>query len=182
MNSVHYELSNNDIIKVIRRYDPTFNKNDIIEYPDLINYNLNLLVPRENDYKVIFFITGEHGYSKQGHWTCVCRKNNKILWFDPYGLQADAEEKWLSKNDRIRFRENKPILHEIVPKNQLVSNPFDYQSKKANISTCGRHVVSFIKFVCIDGHSIEQYHNYMEHIKRNTGRSYDEIVVDLYKL
>ena len=99
MNSVHYELSNHDIIKVIRRYDPRFNQNDIIEYPDLANMNMNLLLPRENDYKVIFFITGEHGYSgKMGHWCALCRKNNKILWFDPYGLQADSAEKWLSKN------------------------------------------------------------------------------------
>jgi hypothetical protein len=70
-----------------------------------------------------------------------------------------------------------------VPKNQFeVSNPFDYQSKKANISTCGRRAVRFIKFVCIDGRSIEQYHNFLEHIKRNTGRTDDEIVVDLFKL
>ena len=182
MNSISYELSNEDIVRVLRRYDPTFSQQDIIEYPDLIRMNIDLLLPNENDYKVIYFITGESYSGKMGHWTSVCRKNGKILWFDPYGLQADSEEKWLSKNDRIRFRENKPILHEIVPKNQLVSNPFDYQSKKANISTCGRHVVSFIKYVCIDGHSIEQYHNYMEHMKRNTGRSYDEIVVDLFKL
>jgi hypothetical protein len=101
MNSVHYELSNNDIIKVIRRYDPTFSQNDIIEYPDLIRMNIDLLLPNENDYKVIYFITGESYSGKQGHWTAIARKQGKIMWFDSYGLTADSEQKWLSKRDRI---------------------------------------------------------------------------------
>jgi hypothetical protein len=181
-NNVIYELSGDDMVRVIQRYDPTFNKQDIIEYPDLAKMNLNLLLPHENSYKVIFFITGEHGFSKEGHWCVIARKGGKVLWFDPYGLKADSEEKWLSKRDRIKFREDKPILHKIVPKNNLISNPYDFQSEKPNINTCGRHVISFIKFCNIEGHSIEEYHNYMESLRRNTGQSLDQIVVNLIRL
>lgn len=97
MNQVSYELSNHDIIKVIRRYDPTFREEDIIEYPLLIHCNIDLLLPNENDYKVIYFITGETYSGKMGHWTCICRKNGRVFFFDPYGLTTDSEEKWLSK-------------------------------------------------------------------------------------
>jgi hypothetical protein len=78
-NNVIYELSGDDMVRVIKRYDPTFNKQDIIEYPDLAKMNLNLLLPHENSYKVIFFITGEQGYTKSGHWCAIARKGGKVL-------------------------------------------------------------------------------------------------------
>jgi hypothetical protein len=152
------------------------------EYPDLVNRNLDLLLPNENDYKVIYFITGENRQTKEGHWCTVARKQGKITWFDPYGLQADSEEKWLSKRDRIKFREDKPILHEIVAKNELISNPYKFQSSKPNINTCGRWTCEFCIYCCIQGHSIRQFHEYIERMKRNIGKSYDQIVTDLIRL
>jgi hypothetical protein len=84
MNTIHYELTNKDMIEVLRKYDPTFTQHDIIEYPDLAKMNLNLLLPNENSYKVIIFITGEQVYTKSGHWCVIARKGGKVLWFDPY--------------------------------------------------------------------------------------------------
>jgi hypothetical protein len=182
MNSLSYELSNDDMVRVIKRYDPTFREDDIIEYPNLIRMNIDLLLPNENDYKVIYFISGETYSGKMGHWCALARKQGKVLWFDPYHLTADAEEKWLSKRDRIKFREDKPILHEIVPKNELISNPYQFQSSKPNVNTCGRWTCEFCIYCCIQGHSIEEFHNFIEHIKRNTGQSYDQIVVNLIRL
>jgi hypothetical protein len=182
MNTISYELSNKDIINVIRRYDPTFSQHNIIEYPDLAKMNINLLLPYENDYKVIFFITGENGFTKSGHWCAIAWKQGKVMWFDPYGLKPDAEEKWLSNRERVKFREDQPILHEIVPKNKLVSNPIDFQSEKLDVNTCGRWVCMFVIYCCFQRHSIQQFHEYIESIKLNSGLSFDAIVVKLIQL
>ena len=182
MNSIHYELSADDIVRVLRRYDPTFNKTDIVEYPDLINYNLNLLLPRENDYKVILFITNKHGLTTEGHWCVLCRKNGKVMWFDPYSLQADAERNWITPQKQRLYGENKPILHELVPKNQLVSNPYHFQSKRAGTNTCGRWCCEFIIHCCIKNHSIEQFHDYIENLKKHSGLSNDQIICKLVRV
>jgi hypothetical protein len=73
-------------------------------------------------------------------------------------------------------------MNTISCKNKLVSNPIDFQSEKLDVNTCGRWVCLFVIYCCIQRHSIQQFHEYIESIKRYSGLSYDEIVVRLIQL
>jgi hypothetical protein len=179
MNPLQYELSADDIIRVIKRFNLLFSRSDIIEYPQLIHYNLELLLPHQNDFKIVFFITNQMGMNKEGHWCVLARKNNKFVWFDPYGLTADSEKNWINVKKRREYGENEPILHEIVPKGKLEWNHFDYQKQKQNVNTCGRWCCFFAYFCCFLGHTLNEMQYFIKQQSRLSGLSYDCLICRL---
>ena len=121
-------------------------KNDvtIFDYTDLANVN-NIEQLFENSLNVIIFFPVENEF--QGHYTCMMYypDNHVISYFCPYGMSPMRNI--ILINYLKRFDENLlrllPNLIKIFCKNggKFLISSYPIQSKKNNISTCGKHCV-----------------------------------------
>lgn len=114
------------------------NKTRIITYPELYNFkNIDdVLEPYGN---VVILYETSKGY---GHWICVIKHNDKIEFFDPYGLPCDDQLEFISKKFRKENNENFPILSKMLYESgyKIVYNSEQLQKYSDDISSCGRHV------------------------------------------
>jgi hypothetical protein len=79
----------------------------------------------------------------EGHWSIIYKQNNNTLvFFDPYAFQMDEELKFSEYNLRKHGGEEMPHLTHLVEESnyKLIQNKVQYQKKKNDINTCGRHV------------------------------------------
>ncbi len=76
-----------------------------------------------------------------GHWVCMIKKNNHILYFDPYGKRPDDIIDSLDEDKKDELdMETKKLTHLLKNSGYIVDyNIFPYQKLGDNINTCGRH-------------------------------------------
>jgi hypothetical protein len=87
---------------------------------------------------IILFLTED---ANTGHWICLIKHENHIEYFDPYGGEKpDGERKWLTKAKLEELGQDEPFLTKLLKGHKVVSNPYQFQSECASVSTCGRHV------------------------------------------
>jgi len=150
-----YSLSDEDI----KLYLPDI---PILEYKDLADYqSVEQLLPEQN-YSVIILIETAN---KTGHWCSLSRRGNTLIWFDSYGLDIDAEFRYIPIKVRQTLHEDKKYLTKLVDCSNfdLVYNAHRLQSRKSFVSTCGRFVVLWLlKFN--EGYDLEKFYEYLDFV------------------
>lgn len=125
--------------------------------------------------------------SWMGHWTCLCRTvdddgNDSINFFDSYSIIPDDEKKKIDKsfmniigtteNYLSRLLWNARLKYDIV----IEYNEKKFQKMDRLINSCGRHVA--LRLI-LKEFSLRAYQNFMERLKLQYDRPYDEIVTIL---
>jgi len=147
----------------------------ILEYKDLLKYrNINDILPNDRDYFVLLYEI----QISSGHWTTVLNYNNTLEHFDPYGIKPDGELHWIGTYTRKRLHEQFPYLSKLFNESNMnvIYNHTRFQSYNALISTCGAHVTHRIYRFIHNNFDLDDYTNYMNHLKTEYKLSYDEIV------
>ena len=158
----------------IREYLP--NDNNIIEYSEIAKYNdINEMLPYPNSYKVILYEQEDN----DGHWATIKTDGPNIYYFDSYGNKIDHPLSW-SKDNNYRLGQGKHYLTNLLNKTnkQVQYNDVAYQAPSYDLATCGAHCVSFIK----SGKNLKDYFKMMKQLKKETGKSFDDIVVSKYSI
>ena len=156
----------------IRQYLPNAT---ILKYSDLCKYNdIDEIIPNEKDYAIILYEDSPN----RGHWTCICKLNNNIEFFDSYGGKIDNPLNWTPIEQRKQLNEDVPYLSNLIDKSNYdaIYNDVKYQGMKGGINTCGRHVINRLLYMLKLSLNSRDYYKLMEHIKKATGRDYDDIV------
>lgn len=162
----------------IRKYFPNAK---ILKYSELADiHDITQLLPQP---KSFFFLLYEHA-PNEGHWTVVNRYidngRDTICFFCSYGSKIDAPLYWNSQATNRQLGQDKPYLSHLLQKSgkRLVYNKVQYQSKQSPIATCGAFAVLWIKANIRDGFNLQEFHEWIADIKKETGLSYDEIVAN----
>jgi hypothetical protein len=158
----------------------------IIKYSELDKYNNILsLLPNPFDYVIILV----ERTLDNGHWVLLLRLKNKLFFFDPYGERPDKMLKYSSKQTRRILNMEYPhltrLLNNSLDQFKVYFSSFPYQKSDKEIQTCGRHLISVIKyFKQFQKHnpSLKSYKKYMDNLKKQLNLyDYDAVVSHLYK-
>ena len=153
----------------IRHYLPDAK---IITYPELKDYtDIKQLLPTIGSYFILLYLDSVDS----GHWTCLKRFKDGISVCCSYGTPIDGQLDWYSREIRQNMGEETPYLTNLVKMTNLnvFYNDIRYQTNRNyNIVTCGRWCLSFI----LNDKTLKQYYKMMQKIKKDTGKSYDDIV------
>ena len=146
----------------------------IIKYSDLKNYNnIEELLPEDNTFIILLV---ESSFNN-GHWIAVLRYNNKIEYFDSYGLKPSENLKWTKSVNKM-LGQGKEYLNMLFDKTPLdvIYNPIEYQEDKENVNTCGRHCI--LRCIAMKGlnMSLEDYYKFMNDMKKKFKSNYDKVV------
>jgi hypothetical protein len=162
--------SENDILRFIRPMNAK-----ILEYPEI--YNFKTIEELINPYGIVVLLyLIEENF---GHWVCLFKShNNKIEFFDPYGVFPDDELNFGSEVYKLNKKNvdrwlTRLLLNYMNNGNKVDYNEYQFQKFSKNIATCGRHCAFRIINKNI---SIDKYKKLMDELKKASGLSYDEIV------
>jgi hypothetical protein len=159
----------------IRKYFPNAK---ILKYSELANIqDITQLLPQN---KSFFFLLYEQSLNT-GHWVVVNRyKDNgrdTICFFCSYGSKVDGPLYWNSNAKNQQLGQSRPFLTELLQKSgkQLQYNRIQYQSKASPVATCGAFATLWIKANIRDNMNLQDFHDWIAEIKKETGLSYDAI-------
>lgn len=149
-----------------------------IKYSDLKNYSsITDLLPKNGSF---FFLLYEHR-PNTGHWVLLTRYDNKIEYFDSYGLEPSKPLTWNRPEINARLGQDRPYLNALFDASALpvIVNRKQFQSKKNGSATCGAWDV-FRQLSIKDGKSsLAQFQDKIDELRKKTGLSGDEIVSNL---
>jgi hypothetical protein len=148
----------------------------IITYSQLNDMNnIEELLPND---KTFSFMLIEDSPNR-GHWVGLSRYGDIVEFFDSYGGKPDSQLKWNSKEKNVKLGQGKHSLSRLLDNfnGKVVYNPVKYQEDASDVNTCGRHC-TFRILNMKDGKNLEEYYKYMNRLKNNTGKNYDEIVAN----
>lgn len=146
----------------------------IYKYTDLKNFkSIDDLFKKANYFFLLYLDS-----PSSGHWVCCIKKNNNLYFFDSYGYKPDNELSFVDCNKRKELGTAKTYLTDLFNKSDydISYNNFDYQNKKTNSQTCGRHCCFFLKNCINNNMDLEDYYKYMQELKKKYKKSYDSIV------
>ena len=159
----------------IRKYFPNAK---ILKYSELADIqDITQLLPQN---KSFFFLLYEQSLNT-GHWVVVNRyKDNgrdTICFFCSYGSKVDGPLYWNSNAKNQELGQSRPYLTELLQKSgkQLQYNKIQYQSKASPVATCGAFATLWIKANLRDNMTLQDFHDWIAEIKKETGLSYDAI-------
>lgn len=139
--SVNHALSNQEIKNKVG-----YNIN-IIRYSQL-NQCQNIEQCLSNGVCVILYETEPN----KGHWTVLLKTiddyGNQILeMFDPYGMDLEAEKRYIDNGFMKQNNMDHNILAKLLYECSIPSsyNQYHFQKMKDNVATCGRWVIARIK-------------------------------------
>jgi hypothetical protein len=150
----------------------------IIVYSDLSKINnIRQLLTNERDCVVILY----EEKKLSGHWTCLTREGDLFTFFDPYGIPVDSQLQWINMFQRYKLNEAVPYLSLLLKNEHYIYNRTNFQQDDSKIQTCGDHVCAFL-YCFIHCHmNLEQYQDYMKHLKKLTKQPYDYIVAEFIR-
>lgn len=154
----------------------------ILSYPELYKYDsIESLFSNGIKKVVILYLQEKNGNNMRGHWCLLTKHKNKVSFFDPYSLMPDSQLKWNTKEEKEELDQDErhltKLLLDFAEKGGNVEyNEVRFQKKHPMINTCGRHVGVRARFYDIP---LTKYQRLFKVTKKNTGMTYDEIIVNL---
>ena len=119
---------------------------NLLTYNELINYNSLAKVLGAYKSCVILYTTSDN----RGHWCLIFEQNPETIeFFDPYGSIIDSQLKYISESYKQKSGFNHTYLIKLILKSKykyIEYNSYKFQSKGNNINTCGRHVITRLKY------------------------------------
>jgi hypothetical protein len=158
----------------IKRY--LGNDTRIIKYSDLSKYDdIEQLLPSNKSF-FILLIESDNNY---GHWVSVSRLNNVIQYFDSYGLYPSSPLQWNTKEKNDKLGQSHKYLNKLFDKTHLevVYNGYDFQGKNADISTCGRHQLTYLLLMKEKNMSLKDYINFIKQQKINPDILISKVII-----
>lgn len=159
----------------IRKYLPN---SKILKYSELADVsNIEELLPSPKSY---FFLLYERSINN-GHWVVVNRYidngRDTICYFCSYGSKIDEPLRWNSPEQNRELGQDKPYLSILLRNSgkKLQYNNVQYQSKTSPVATCGAFATLWIKANLRDNMTLQDFHEWIAEIKKETGLSYDAI-------
>ena len=159
----------------IRKYLPN---SKILKYSELADVSsIEELLPSPKSY---FFLLYERSINN-GHWVVVNRYidngRDTICYFCSYGSKIDAPLRWNSPEQNRELGQDKPYLSILLRNSgkKLQYNNVQYQSKTSPVATCGAFATLWIKANLRDNMTLQDFHEWIAEIKKETGLSYDAI-------
>lgn len=160
----------------IRQYLPNAK---VIRYSGLSRISdIEQLLPTDKSYVILLY----ENTPGSGHWVALMRYGNTIEFFCSYGSKIDAPLRWQNPKDNAMLGQTAPFLSQLLNKAKgkfrAIHNPVAYQSSKQGVATCGAWDVMRINQMKNHNQDLQEFHNFMESVKKETGLTYDEIVVN----
>ena len=160
----------------IRQYLPNAK---IMRYSALAKLSdIEQLLPKDKSYVVLLY----ENTPGSGHWVALMRYGRTIEFFCSYGSGIDAPLRWQNPKDNAMLGQSRPflsiLLNKAKGKFRAIHNPVAYQSSKQGVATCGAWDVMRINQLINHNQDLHEFHDYMESVKKETGLTYDEIVVN----
>lgn len=144
-----YAISNDDIDAVL---DPD---TKVFPYPDFGRMS-HIDEAFDKLGRCIFLFLTESEAS--GHWVCMFKRGkNTIEYFDSYGEKPEAQRDWITEEQLERLGEGVPYLWDLLKKSgyRVYYNTHQYQTNRADISTCGRWCLA--RIICKDMSNLDFY-------------------------
>ena len=164
-------LSNYDIMNAMH------NQCRILTYHQLSKYKSLSNVFGPYDSVFILYETRRN----YGHWCVLTQNNNRITFFDSYGMFPDLELKWTSNAFRKSHNMMLPhltyLLYHDRSGKQLHYNNVALQRMDSRIATCGRWCVLWAKL-----HwdlTVEQFAQHFKHYTSNPDEHATKLTYDI---
>jgi hypothetical protein len=160
----------------IRQYLPNAK---IMRYSALSRLSdIEQILPTDKSYVILLY----ENTPGSGHWVALMRYGRTIEFFCSYGSKIDAPLRWQNPKDNAMLGQRQPylsiLLNKAKGKFRAIYNPVAYQSSKQGVATCGAWDVMRINQMKNHNQDLQDFHEYMESVKKETGLTYDEIVVN----
>jgi hypothetical protein len=160
----------------IRQYLPNAK---VMRYSGLARLSdIEQLLPTDKSYVILLY----ENTPGSGHWVALMRYGKTIEFFCSYGSKIDAPLRWQNPKDNAMLGQSRPflsiLLNKAKGKFRAIHNPVAYQSSKQGVATCGAWDVMRINQMKNHNQDLHEFHDYMESVKKETGLTYDEIVVN----
>ena len=160
----------------IRQYLPNAK---IMRYSGLARLSdIEQLLPTDKSYVILLY----ENTPGSGHWVALMRYGRTIEFFCSYGSKIDAPLRWQNPRDNAMLGQTAPFLSQLLNKAKgkfrAIHNPVPYQSSKQGVATCGAWDVMRINQMKNHNQDLHEFHDFMESVKKETGLTYDEIVVN----
>lgn len=171
-----YSLSDADIRHILGQ------NTKIVEFKDLDTFeNIYELLPNEKDFVIILVESKDNS----GHWVMLIRDGNRIEQFDSYGCPLETELNFISSAMNRMLGQSKQEFHQLMrtidEDDELVYNKSRLQAEDPNIATCGRHCCLRALMHNL-GYSLEEYLQFLEDHREETGLPIDVIVAKFVPL
>ena len=147
----------------------------VLKYSELSKYSsIDQLLPENKSMIIILYQWGEN----IGHWVCVCKFNNQIIYYDSYGGKPDEPLSWNSKSINNELGQNYQYLKKLFDLcvNEVIYNPIQYQKLSNDLATCGRHCCIWLLLMSNFNMGLHQYYEFMNQMKKSLNMDYDNIV------
>jgi hypothetical protein len=162
-------LSNTDVFELLG------GKVNIVLYPNLHNYqNIDQILGKYGACILLF-----EAKPKYGHWVLIFKQNPKMIeFFNPYGGYPDDTLLSINKKFRLESNQQYPILSRLLLDSPyiLTYNEFQFQERKSDIKTCGRHCV--VRLLARNL-TLYQYVNFLDKLCDMYHENYDGVVTML---
>ena len=173
-----YLVSNIDLQ---RKFKSTLDRMKIKLYPELNDVeDIMTLLPLDVCVCFILLRTSE----QSGHWTCLCRNDTYIYYFDSYGVAPDGELTKIAPGVRYQLHKNQRALTRLIrtiPHGFVFSyNNKQFQQYSSNINTCGKWTEVFAKSI-FKGLSLNEFQERMDALKKEYRTPFDNLVCLLWK-
>jgi hypothetical protein len=160
----------------IRQYLPNAK---VMRYSGLARLSdIEQLLPTDKSYVILLY----ENTPGSGHWVALMRYGRTIEFFCSYGSKIDAPLRWQNPKDNAMLGQSRPflsiLLNKAKGKFRAIHNPVAYQSSKQGVATCGAWDVMRINQMKNHNQDLHEFHDFMESVKKETGLTYDEIVVN----
>jgi hypothetical protein len=149
-----------------------------VKYSELKKYrSITDLLPKNGSF---FFLLYEHK-PNTGHWVLLTRYDNKIEYFDSYGLEVSKPLTWNRPEMNKMLGQDRPYLNALLNDSPLpvIVNRKQFQSKSNGSSTCGAWDVLRQLSIQKDGSSLSKFQDKIDELRKKTGLTNDELVSNL---
>lgn len=154
-------LSDDDI----KRASPDIN---VIVYSELKNMS-PIDVLKKMPLVILYQVT-----KNSGHWVLLHKTPEGIEFFDSYGYKPDKQFNHISYQQPHYIAKLLLVLHQNGY--NINYSQYSFQSKKAGINTCGRHVLIRHRYAHLP---IDKYKMIMDELSKKNNINYDELMVKL---
>lgn len=155
----------------------------VLAYSDLEGQTIETLLPSKGGF-VLHVPT--HGDPSRGHWIAVTRNGKRVTVFDPYGDRPDKRLRWIPRHLRKRAGTDEPHLSDMLNDwvkrgNEVTFNRHEYQKRRSDSQTCGRHVAAYLNWFHQNQNTeLQNYFQKMRQTMKAHGHTADEIVTLMY--
>lgn len=158
----------------------------VVMYDDIIQcQNIDQLLG-ENNTMVIFYPAFKDQNVTMGHYTCLIKntKHKTYYYYDPLAYNIDEYKKFtFQRNQLYQEKQNSLVKHMLKKLNNgyvIDFNNHQHQSRKPDVSTCGYHCVSRIKYASVSNDDYDRLLKMLKKLYRNQvdsrGKLYDKLI------